>query len=163
MIKWHVKKFDDLSVQELYAFLKHRVDIFIVEMDTPYNDLDGKDSDPGTYHVMGYKENELVAYSRIMGEKIGYPSDVLPLLDSNASDVCIGRVIVTRDYRGKQIGNQLMQVSFDAARKVYPDSSIFISAQEHLKDYYGKFGFEVVTDRYLEDGCCMLGLRHTPL
>jgi ElaA protein len=76
--------------------------------------------------------------------------------------VCIGRVIVAEDYRGKNIGNQLMQVSFDATRKIYPTDSIFISAQAHLKDYYGKFGFDVVTDSYLEDGCAMLGLRHIP-
>ncbi|MBU2912255.1 GNAT family N-acetyltransferase [Vibrio splendidus] len=166
MIEWRVKKFADLSVQELYDFLQQRVDIFIVDMNTPYSDLDGKDNHPETYHIMGYENGHLVAYSRIMAQKLGYPVDVLPLLDSDADadadDVCIGRVIVAKECRGKQIGNQLMQVSFDTTRKIYPDCSIFISAQTHLKDYYGKFGFDVVTDRYWEDGCSMLGLRYTP-
>ncbi|MCL4155991.1 UNVERIFIED_CONTAM: hypothetical protein GTU68_011995 [Idotea baltica] len=150
MIEWRVKKFAELSVQELYDFLQQRVDIFIVDMNTPYSDLDGKDNHPETYHIMGYENGHLVAYSRIMAQ------------DSDADDVCIGRVIVAKECRGKQIGNQLMQVSFDTTRKIYPDCSIFISAQAHLKDYYGKFGFDVVTDRYLEDGCSMLGLRYTP-
>ncbi|MFA0016076.1 GNAT family N-acetyltransferase [Vibrio lentus] len=132
MIEWRVKKFADLSVQELYDFLQQRVDIFIVDMNTPYSDLDGKDNHSETYHVMGYENERLVAYSRIMAQKLGYPVGVLPLLDS------------------------------DATREVYPDCSIFISAQAHLKDYYGKFGFDVVTDSYLEDGCSMLGLRYTP-
>ncbi|MEZ8150650.1 GNAT family N-acetyltransferase [Vibrio splendidus] len=162
MIEWRVKKFAELSVQELYDFLQQRVDIFIVDMNTPYSDLDGKDNHPETYHIMGYENGHLVAYSRIMAQKLGYPVDVLPLLDSDADDVCIGRVIVAKECRGKQIGNQLMQVSFDTTRKIYPDCSIFISAQTHLKDYYGKFGFDVVTDRYLEDRCSMLGLRYTP-
>ncbi|MHC0042852.1 GNAT family N-acetyltransferase [Vibrio campbellii] len=162
MLDWRIKKFADLSVQELYDFLQQRVNIFIVDMNAPYSDLDGKDNHPDTYHVMGYDNERLVAYSRIMPPKLGYPIDVLPLLHSDANDVCIGRVIVTEDYRGKNIGNQLMQVSFDATRKIYPNDSIFISAQAHLKDYYGKFGFDAVTDSYLEDGCTMLGLRHIP-
>ena len=162
MFEWRVKKFAALSVDELYDFLRERVDIFIVDMNTPYSDLDGKDNHPETYHVMGYDNERLVAYSRIMPPKLGYPSDVLPLIDPNADDVCIGRVIVAKEYRGKQVGNQLMQVSFDATRKIYPENSIFISAQAHLKDYYGKFGFDVVTDTYLEDGCTMLGLRYIP-
>lgn len=162
MLEWRIKKFADLSVQELYDFLQQRVNIFIVDMNTPYSDLDGKDNHPDTYHVMGYDNERLVAYSRIMPPKLGYPVDVLPLLNSDANDVCIGRVIVAEDYRGKNIGNHLMQVSFDATRKIYSNDSIFISAQTHLRDYYGKFGFDVVTDRYLEDGCTMLGLRHIP-
>ncbi|WP_104025788.1 GNAT family N-acetyltransferase [Vibrio hyugaensis] len=162
MLEWRIKKFADLSVQELYDFLQQRVNIFIVNMNTPYSDLDGKDNHPDTYHVMGYDNERLVAYSRIMPPKLGDPVDVLPLLNSDANDVRIGRVIVAEDYRGKNIGNQLMQVSFDATRKIYPNDSIFTSAQAHLKDYYGKFGFDVVTDSYLEDGCTMLGLRHIP-
>ena len=162
MIEWKVKKFAELTVDELYDFLRERVDIFIVDMNTPYSDLDGKDTPPETYHVMGYNNERLLAYSRIMAPKLGYPCDVLPLFNADADDVCIGRVIVAKEYRGKQVGNQLMQVSFDTTRKIYPESSIFISAQAHLKDYYGKFGFHVVTDSYLEDGCTMLGLRYIP-
>ena len=94
MLEWRIKKFADLSVQELYDFLQQRVNIFIVDMNTPYSDLDGKDNHPDTYHVMGYDNERLVAYSRIMPPKLGYPIDVLPLLNSDANDVCIGRVIV---------------------------------------------------------------------
>lgn len=70
MIEWRVKKFADLSVQELYDFLQQRVDIFIVDMNTPYSDLDCKDNHPETYHVMGYENECLVAYSRIMAQKL---------------------------------------------------------------------------------------------
>ncbi|MFB9215327.1 GNAT family N-acetyltransferase [Vibrio sinaloensis] len=162
MLEWRIKKFDQLTVHELYAFLRQRVEIFIVEFNEPYSDLDGKDTHPETYHVMGFDGDKLVAYSRIMPQKLGYPVEVLPLIEDNANDVCIGRVIVDKDYRGKQVGFELMQVSFDATTRLFPQETIFISAQEHLKEYYGKFGFKVVTDRYYEDGCKMLGLRYTP-
>ncbi|MDC5707735.1 GNAT family N-acetyltransferase [Vibrio europaeus] len=162
MLEWRIKKFEQLNVQELYAFLRLRVDIFIVEMQEPYSDLDGKDDHPETYHVMGFDDEELVAYSRIMPQQLGYPKEVLPLLENDANDVCIGRVIVSLKYRGKGVGNELMRVSFDSTKELYPQDSIFISAQEHLKDYYGSFGFKVVTKPYLEDNCKMLGLRYTP-
>ncbi|MDC5806603.1 GNAT family N-acetyltransferase [Vibrio europaeus] len=162
MLEWRIKKFEQLNVQELYAFLRLRVDIFIVEMQEPYSDLDGKDDHPETYHVMGFDGEELVAYSRIMPQQLGYPKEVLPLLENDANDVCIGRVIVSLKYRGKGVGNELMRVSFDSTKELYPQDSIFISAQEHLKDYYGSFGFKVVTKPYLEDNCKMLGLRYTP-
>lgn len=90
MIEWRVKKFAELSVQELYDFLQQRVDIFIVDMNTPYSDLDGKDNHPETYHIMGYENGHLVAYSRIMAQKLGYPVDVLPLLDSDADEFVSG-------------------------------------------------------------------------
>ncbi|KLN65803.1 MULTISPECIES: GNAT family N-acetyltransferase [Vibrio] len=162
MLEWRIKKFDQLSVHELYAFLRQRVDIFIVEMEEPYSDLDGKDTHPETYHVMGFDGEELVAYSRIMPQQLGYPKEVLPLIKDDANDVSIGRVIVSLKYRGKGVGNELMRVSFESTKELYPQDSIFISAQEHLKEYYGSFGFEVVTDPYLEDNCKMLGLRYTP-
>lgn len=162
MLEWRIKKFEQLTVHELYAFLRQRVEIFIVEFNEPYSDLDGKDTHPETYHVMGFDGDTLVAYSRIMPHKLGYPVEVLPLIEDEANDVCIGRVIVDKGYRGKKVGFELMQVSFDATTRIFPHETIFISAQEHLKDYYGKFGFVAVTGRYYEDGCKMLGLRYTP-
>ncbi|MCC2520946.1 GNAT family N-acetyltransferase [Vibrio coralliilyticus] len=162
MLEWRVKRFAELSVNELYDFLRLRVDIFIVEQQSPYSDLDGKDTHPETRHVMGYEDGKLVAYSRLMPQGLGYPEEVLELIDTSANDVCIGRVVVATSHRGRQLGHELMKLSFDTLREIHTSSSIFISSQEHLKDYYGAYGFEVITGRYYEDGCTMLGLRYTP-
>ncbi|GAA5646601.1 GNAT family N-acetyltransferase [Vibrio proteolyticus] len=159
MIHWKVKKFQDLTADELYTLLRLRCEIFIVEFNTPYNDLDGKDTHPETLHVMGYDSEKLVAYSRIMPERLGYPAEVMDQIKSEDNDVSIGRVVVDKQYRGQKLGNVLMDVSFETTRELYPEKSIFISAQAHLKDYYGRLGFDVITDRYQEDGCTMLGLR----
>lgn len=162
MLEWRVKTFSELSVHELYEFLRLRVDIFIVEQQAPYSDLDGKDTHPETRHVMGFDGDNLVAYSRLMPQGLGYPAEVLEFVNANDRDVSIGRVIIAKSHRGQGIGHDLMVLSFTTIREVYPEDSIFISSQEHLRDYYGAYGFNVFTDRYYEDGCTMLGLRFVP-
>ncbi|NRB69084.1 MAG: GNAT family N-acetyltransferase [Vibrio sp.] len=162
MLEWRVKTFSELSVYELYECLRLRVDVFIVEQQAPYSDLDGKDVDPETRHVMGFDGDKLVAYSRLMAQGLGYPPEVQQFIEAKDKDVCIGRVIIAKSHRGKGIGHDLMALSFSTIREIYPQDSIFISSQQHLRDYYGAHGFKVFTDRYYEDGCTMLGLRFVP-
>lgn len=80
MFEWRVKTFSELSVYELYECLRLRVDVFIVEQQAPYRDLDGKDVDPETRHVMGFDGDKLVAYSRLMAQGLGYPQRCNSLL-----------------------------------------------------------------------------------
>ncbi|MCG9677587.1 GNAT family N-acetyltransferase [Vibrio sp. Isolate24] len=162
MLEWRIKTFSELSVRELYEFLRLRVDVFIVESQDPYSDLDGKDTHPETRHVMGFDGDRLVAYSRLMPQRLGYPAEVLEFIKPEDRDVTIGRVIIAKSHRGRSLGHALMKMSVNTIREIYPKDAIFISSQEHLKDYYGSYGFKVFTDRYYEDGCVMLGLRFVP-
>ena len=158
MLDWKVSTFSTLTVFQLYDLLKLRVDVFIKEQSCPYNDLDDKDTDPNTLHVLGYHGDKLVAYSRILPPRLGYPHEVREQIPADASDIAIGRVVTSHAYRSQGLGHQLMVFSVKTAKEKWPRKSIFISSQAHLVKYYGQYGFEAVTLPYDEDGIPMLGL-----
>jgi len=139
MIKFHVRKYQDLSLEEGHDIFALRSEIFVVEQNCVYQDIDGKDKN--AVHIIGKNEKEIVAYARIFvrGE---------PYSDFTS----IGRVLVKKKSRGKSLGHQLMAFCVKYIETNKPKCSIKISAQTHLEKFYYKHGFRKQGESYLEDG-----------
>ena len=132
-----VRRLEEFSAVELYAMLKMRVDVFVVEQECAYPELDGNDTD--CLHLRLFDGRDLLACARLWR-----PSpDVLPR---------IGRVAVSPDHRGKRLGDALMREAIVECEKAYPGEAIEISAQAHLQKFYGSLGFVRTSDEYVEDG-----------
>ena len=138
MINWILKKFDDLSPIELYAILQLRNVVFAIEQNCVYPDMDDKDQP--AYHLMGWKNDKLIAYTRIIPPGVVYP------------EPSIGRVVTSPSARGEGIGKQLMEQSIEQLYQLFGRTSIKIGAQLYLKKFYTDLGFIQVADVYLEDG-----------
>ena len=133
-----IKKFNELSTHELYAVLQLRAEVFVVEQDCVYQDLDNKDLD--AYHVLGVLDTKIVAYARIFK-----PGDYF--LESS-----IGRIVVKKEFRKFQYGYQLVQNSIQFIENNLQQNTILISAQSYLTKFYNSLGFIRVGEEYLEDG-----------
>ncbi len=136
-IQWKIKSFEDLSVNELYDFLRVRSEIFVVEQNCVYLDLDGKDK--VAMHLLGEYEGKIVAYSRLFKPGIFF---------ENAS---IGRVVVDANYRNRKWGHDLMREAISGIKKHFGESKITIGAQLYLKKFYESHGFVQTSEMYLED------------
>ena len=134
---WTLKPFDDLTAQELYCILQLRNEVFIVEQNCPYQDLDNKDLD--AFHLMGMKENKLLAYSRLLAPGISY------------SESSIGRVVSSPAARKTGMGKKLMKESIVQIKNLFQTDIIRIGAQLYLKNFYESFGFIQEGETYLED------------
>ncbi len=138
MQQFILKHFNDLTVQELYDLLQLREEVFQIEQNCIYKDIDDKDQK--CCHLLLYKENELVAYCRLMPNGISY--------DMYSS---IGRVVSKTKYRKEGFGRLLMQESIAQIEHLFPTVPIKISAQLYLQKFYESFGFIVVGEWYMED------------
>jgi len=136
-LKWKIKEFESLSVNELYDILKLRSEIFVVEQNCVYLDLDGKDKKG--LHLIGEFEGKIVAYSRLFKPGISF---------DNAS---IGRVVVDANYRDRKWGHELMREAITGIKKHFGESKITIGAQLYLKKFYESHGFVQTSEMYLED------------
>jgi ElaA protein len=138
MINWYSKEFNNLTPHELYAILQLRTEVFVVEQNCVFQDMDGKDE--YCHHIMGWNGDKLIATSRIVPPGIAYefPS--------------IGRIVTSPAARGRSAGKELVNKSISALNKLYGDSTIRIGAQLYLKKFYESFGFEQSGDVYDEDG-----------
>lgn len=132
------KTFNELSNTELYQIMRLRSEVFVVEQDCVYQDLDNKDQK--ALHVVGSKENEVVAYTRIF--KAG----------DYFKNTSIGRVVVAVDQRKYGYGKQIMEASLEVIKERFPNTIIEISAQTYLLKFYSEMGFERIGEEYLEDG-----------
>ena len=139
MISWSIKSFNELSKNELYDLLKLRSEVFVVEQNCVYQDIDDKDI-KGT-HFFGQDGSDLIAYLRVMEVGVLYPNHM-----------SIGRVVVKQTHRNKKLGNEILANAIDFCRKKFPKTPIKISAQTHLKSFYNQLGFEFKGEAYLEDG-----------
>lgn len=137
MINWICKSFEELTTLELYALLQLRNEVFIVEQNCPYLDVDGKDLK--SYHLMAWKEDRLIAYTRLIPPGISY------------DEVSIGRVVNSPSVRGSGIGKELMQLSIAKIYELFGKQDIVIGAQLYLKKFYSDLGFVQEGDVYLED------------
>ncbi|MFK7815730.1 MAG: GNAT family N-acetyltransferase [Gammaproteobacteria bacterium] len=138
-LQWQSKRFRQLNNTELYELLKFRVDIFVVEQNCPYPELDDKDTHIETHHITAHYKSKLIAYARLLSPGIRYP------------EVNIGRLAVGKSLRHQRIGTLLMEKCLQEAVIIWPGLSIKISAQEHLKEFYENFGFKKISAMYLED------------
>ena len=137
-ITWNVKSFEELTNKELYQFLNLRSEVFCVEQNVPYQDLDGKDFN--SFHLSGYDETgEIVAYARILPAGMVY------------NEASIGRVVNSKKVRGTGAGKQLMERAIAFVEEQFGQSAIRISAQYYLVNFYSTFGFQVVGEKYIED------------
>lgn len=139
-IKWQTLRFEQLTTMQLYQLLSLRVAVFVVEQNCSYQELDGKDLDSQTHHVIGYLNDDIIAYTRVLAPNVSY--------DDYAS---IGRVIVAAKCRGTNVSTQLMKKSILLIDKLWPDAPTKISAQEPLEQFYNQFGFKRSSNMYLED------------
>ncbi|TVR19252.1 MAG: GNAT family N-acetyltransferase [Balneolaceae bacterium] len=137
-MKWkHVKEFNSLTASEVYKILKLRQDIFIIEQDCIYDDIDNLDQH--SEHLMLSDGETLIAYLRIVppGKKF--------------ENYSIGRVIVKKRYRGKNLGRQIMKKSLSILKDRNAEI-VKIEAQEYLLDFYRSLGFNAISDSYAVDG-----------
>jgi ElaA protein len=136
-IKWKIKRFKELSADELYSLLQLRSLVFVVEQNCVYQDIDGKDQK--ALHLLGEFENEIVAYARLFNAGDYF---------ENAS---IGRVIVHPDFRDRKWGHELMNNAISGIENHFNQIQITISAQLYLKKFYETNGFVQTSEMYLED------------
>jgi ElaA protein len=133
-----IKSFQELTIDELYQILQLRSEVFVVEQDCVYQDLDFKDQK--ALHILGIKNNKIIAYTRIFK-----PGDYF----KNAS---IGRVVVQKHERKFGYGHHLMEASIQAIKDNFKALVITISAQVYLINFYNTLGFKQIGEEYLEDG-----------
>ena len=133
-----IKSFSDLTKEELYNILSLRSEVFIVEQNCAYQDIDKKDQ--SALHVFIKKNNQIIAYTRIFK-----PNDYFEYSS-------IGRVVVLKKERASKIGSQIMSFSIKKIEEIFNETKIKISAQKHLINFYKKLGFLVIGEEYLEDG-----------
>ena len=139
-ITWYHKHFNNLTTKELYQILQLRNEVFIVEQNCPFQDLDDKDFK--CFHLMGFDTDsqKIMAYTRIVPAGVSY------------TEASIGRVVTSPQARGGGIGKVLMQKSIDLLETLYGRVSIKIGAQFYLKKFYESLDFQRVGEPYLEDG-----------
>jgi ElaA protein len=137
-IRWTCKPFAELSVDELYSLLQLRSEVFVVEQNCVFLDMDNKDQK--CHHLMGYVDNELVASARIVPPRLAY------------DEPSIGRVVSNPTYRKTGAGRQLMEEAIRITIQLHGNQQIRIGAQLYLKKFYSSLGFECQGDVYLEDG-----------
>ena len=137
-ISFIIKKYEFISRDELYAILQLRSEVFVVEQDCVYQDIDGKDDK--AVHVLGYKDDQLIAYTRIFKPGAYF------------EQASIGRVLVKENQRKFKYGYNLMNASIEAVEKYFDEQTIKISAQVYLKNFYNNLGFIEQGETYLEDG-----------
>jgi len=138
MLTIQTKTFQELTTKELYDLLQLRSEVFVVEQNCVYQDIDGKDEK--ALHVIGKKNNIIVAYTRIFK-----PGDYF----INAS---IGRVVVSEENRQYKYGYYIMEASIKTVKEYFNTTTIKLSAQLYLKKFYNNLGFKEVGEEYLEDG-----------
>jgi ElaA protein len=131
----------DITAAELYPLLRLRVDVFVVEQDCPYSDLDGQDLLPGTLQVWAHDDGELLGCIRV--------------LRADGDAPAIGRVATAQAARGRGVAAALIQHGITLCR---PDATIHLHAQAHLEQWYARFGFERAGEDYDEDG-----IPHVPM
>lgn len=139
-LQWNCRAFHQINTSELYDLLKLRIDVFVVEQNCPYPELDDKDQDKQTHHITAYADNTIIAYARLLPPGLSY------------QETSIGRFVVHEDHRRQGIGSLLLETCLTQISNIWPNQAIRISAQEYLQSFYERAGFSKVSDIYLEDG-----------
>ena len=148
-LEWRWKAFEDLTAAEVYAMLAARSAVFVIEQNCLYGDIDGLDSD--AWHLFafgpGEKKPALAGYLRVL------------LPDADDTDIRIGRVLTTAEFRGIGVGNAMLERSLTHIRAQWPGTPIRLHAQAHLQGFYGAFGFTPVSEIHEEDGIPHVWMR----
>ena len=147
-IEWRFKKFIELTVYELYEMLRLRSEVFVVEQNCVFLDQDNVDQQ--CFHLLGYDENKLIAYARIVPPGIVY------------NEASIGRIVTSSLVRKEGAGRELMKQSVERLYILYGKVTIKIGAQFYLKKFYESFGFTQIGNIYLEDGIEHIYMKKNP-
>ena len=147
-LHWILKKFDELTLHQLYAIMQLRIEVFVVEQACPFQDADDKDQECS--HLMGFNNTKLAAYTRLVPPGVIYP------------EISIGRVVTSSTVRRSGAGRELMQKSIDAGYELFGALPIKIGAQLYLQKFYESFGFQQISEVYLEDGIPHIYMRKEP-
>ena len=148
-VNWHWRSFNQLTNLELYQLLKLRQDVFVLEQQCLYPELDNEDFNH--WHLLGYEGDNLAAYLRL-----------IPPEHHKSGCVAIGRVVTQHDYRGFGLGYDLIKKAIKFSEKEFPGVVLFLSAQQHLKQFYQGFGFSAISKGYLEDGIPHIDMKKLP-
>ena len=140
-----IKKFDELTLEELYDVMKLRTDIFVVEQNCPYSELDNKDKE--SIHVFYKEQEKITAYLRIIPKFLSYDS------------VSMGRICVKKEFRTQKLGRAIVKDAINYIEKEMEEYIITIRAQEYLKDFYASFDFKPISEVYDEDGIKHLDMQ----
>ena len=145
---WKIQRYEELTRDELYKIIQLRVNVFIVEQQTCYEDLDNHDQN--SIHISYVQDRKIFAYTRLLppGEKFEMAS--------------LGRVITSQEARGTGLGKEMIQLALDTIEKTWPGSEVFIQAQNYLKNFYSSFGFEAVSEPYIYDSLPHLDMLYKP-
>lgn len=142
MIEWQWRAFEDIPRSDLYVVLQQRQQVFVLEQQCFYPDMDGCDA--AAHHLMAWRTvdgvRELAAYLRCLAPGAKY------------AEMSLGRVLTTAAARGTGIGRQLLERGIRHAEALHPGHDFRIGAQLYLEKFYGSFGFQTVTAPYDEDG-----------
>ncbi len=138
VIEWKLAAFDALSVRELYELLQLRTEVFAVEQNCAFQDMDGADAQ--AVHLMGRRNGQLVAYARC------FPAGV------KFAEASIGRVVTRNQVRGSGLGHLLIEQALAAVATLWGRQAVRIGAQARLKNFYAGHGFAEVGIAYIEDG-----------
>ena len=136
-VAWRSASFDELTAADVHDALRLRQDVFIVEQDCIFRDIDGRD--PIALHLLGRRDGELVAYARIFAPGLVGP------------EASIGRIVTSPAARGAGLGHALFRESLRVVENVAPRAAIRLAAQHHLERFYGGYGFSGIGDVYIED------------
>ncbi|ADU29054.1 GNAT family N-acetyltransferase [Evansella cellulosilytica] len=134
---WTIKSFHELTSEQLYKIIKERINVFVVEQDCPYPELDDKDF--VAYHLFNEEDGEIIAYARIFSSGLYY------------DEASFGRVIVKETFRKRGMGRELLKRAISFIHDELKENDIKIQAQDYLRDFYASFQFKSITDVYLED------------
>jgi ElaA protein len=149
---WEVKRFQELTVDQLYELLQLRVEVFVVEQQCAYPELDAYDRQTETRHLTGCDERgQLLAYARILPPGLKF------------AEANLGRFVVKREARGKGIGHELLPTALDVIQKEWPGNAVKIQAQEYLQQFYARYGFTRISNVYIEDGIPHVEMRREAL
>lgn len=140
MMEWQIVTFDQLDTHTLYELLQLRTDVFVVEQNCPYPELDGKDLHPQTHHLLLKKQGKLIGYCRLLPPGVSY-----------AGFPALGRVCVAQTARRLGLGELLVAKAIGQASELWPATDLYISAQCYLQRFYESLGFVAASEPYLED------------
>ncbi len=143
-LHWQDYHHSELNTAQLYAILALRSEVFVVEQNCVYQDIDGQDLSGENRHIVAWLDGHVAAYARILRLK---------------DEVAVGRVIVAPSARGLKLGYELMEQALAACQKHWPGARVAISAQAHLQGFYARLGFVAYTEIYDEDGIAHVGME----
>ena len=149
MLNWQFKHYNDLLLNEFHDILALRIQVFVVEQNCPYQDLDGKDKK--CYHLICRNgKGDVVGTMRILPPGVSY------------EEVALGRIVLAESVRGEQQGHEMMKEAMTFSKEEFGDVAIKLSGQKHLEGFYNKHGFKSTGKEYLEDGIPHVEMIYTP-